>query len=282
MSCCWIGRGGNSARTSAGRFRITWPRSWTGWGSIDRTGWKLCAASVDYSSRRRGDRARSSMPRRAARGAGSRARRRLEPPLCRPLARRRAVNRHLHYAFTRRAWPPRALNSLPDAVSTGRTVQLLTSSDHAHTTVVSIRSVSDRLEAPRADALVDCSDRRVRGSVGSRTPIASAAEFASLWVSELPITSQFLYRVRCWLRPDGCIVASMPNVRHHSVVSSLLEGNWSYEPAGLLDETHLRFFTRATWSTFSNKRCSRSLSCSFVPGPGYEEWRRSGCPGEVA
>jgi hypothetical protein len=40
------------------------------------------------------------MPPRAARGAGSRARRRLEPPLCRPLARRRAVNGHLHYAFT--------------------------------------------------------------------------------------------------------------------------------------------------------------------------------------
>ena len=125
----------------------SWPRSWSGWGSIDRTGWKPCAASVDYSSRRRADRARSSMPRHAARGAGSRARRRLEPPLCRPLARRRAVNRHLHDAFTRRAWPPRALNSLPGAVSTGRTVQLLTSSDHAHTTVVSIGSVSDRLEA---------------------------------------------------------------------------------------------------------------------------------------
>ena len=84
-----------------------------GWGSIDRTGWKLCAASVDYSSRRRGDRARSSMPRRAARGAGSRARRRLEPRLCRPLARRRAVNRHLHYALTRRAWPARASTRCP-------------------------------------------------------------------------------------------------------------------------------------------------------------------------
>ena len=46
------------------------------------------------SSRRRGDRARSSMPRRAARGAGSRAMRRLEALLCRPLPRRRALNRH--------------------------------------------------------------------------------------------------------------------------------------------------------------------------------------------
>ncbi len=44
----------------------------------------------------------------------------------------------------------RALNSLPGAVSTGRTVPLVTSSDHARTTVVSIGSVSDRPEAPRA------------------------------------------------------------------------------------------------------------------------------------
>jgi len=30
MSCCWIGPAGSFARTSAGRFRITWPVSWTG------------------------------------------------------------------------------------------------------------------------------------------------------------------------------------------------------------------------------------------------------------
>jgi hypothetical protein len=130
MSRCWIGRGANSARTNVGRFRTTWRRSWSGWGSIDRTGWKPCAASVDYSSRRQGDRARSSMPRRAVRGVGSRARRRLEPPSCRPLTRCRAVNRQIHHAFTRRAWPPLALHSRPGAVLTGRTVQLLMLSDH--------------------------------------------------------------------------------------------------------------------------------------------------------
>jgi hypothetical protein len=64
------------------------------------------------------------MPQHAVRGAGSRARPRLEPPLCRRLAQRRAVNRHIYYAFTRRAWPPRALHSRPGAVLTGRTVQL--------------------------------------------------------------------------------------------------------------------------------------------------------------
>src|ERR1700733_14404754 len=52
----------------------------------EKTGWKRCAASVGCSSRRRGDRACLSMPRHAARGAGSRARRRPEWPFCRPPA----------------------------------------------------------------------------------------------------------------------------------------------------------------------------------------------------
>jgi len=55
---------------------------------------------------------------------------------------------------------------------------------------------------------------------------------------------RLLRRARDWLAPEGCLVASIPNVRHHSVVCSLLQGNWTYESAGLLDRTHLRFFTR--------------------------------------
>ena len=175
MSCCWIGRGGNSARTSAARFRITWPRSCSGWASIDRTGWKPCAASVDYSSRRRADLAHSSMPRHAARGAGSRARRPLEPPLCRPLARHRALKRHLHDAFTRRARPAGALDLVARrrADRTGRTVLRLTSSDHARTMVILKSSVSDRLGGSESG----CAGRFVRPT--------------SSWVSESP-TDKFM------------------------------------------------------------------------------------------
>ena len=60
--------------------------------------------------------------------------------------------------FHSRTRPPHALNSLPGADSTGRTVRLLTSSDPAQKTVVEIRSAANRLEAPRADALV-CLER---------------------------------------------------------------------------------------------------------------------------
>lgn len=46
------------------------------------------------------------------------------------------------------------------------------------------------------------------------------------------------------LAPDGRVVISVPNVAHVDVRLMLLSGRWDYRTDGLLDETHLRFFTR--------------------------------------
>jgi precorrin-6B methylase 2 len=46
-----------------------------------------------------------------------------------------------------------------------------------------------------------------------------------------------------WLRPGGVVIACLPNVQHLSLIVQLLRGQWRYEPEGLLDRTHLRFFT---------------------------------------
>jgi 2-polyprenyl-3-methyl-5-hydroxy-6-metoxy-1,4-benzoquinol methylase len=49
------------------------------------------------------------------------------------------------------------------------------------------------------------------------------------------------------LSSTGRVVASIPNVRHRSVLRPLvLHGQWQYEEQGVLDRTHLRFFTRAS------------------------------------
>jgi 2-polyprenyl-3-methyl-5-hydroxy-6-metoxy-1,4-benzoquinol methylase len=49
------------------------------------------------------------------------------------------------------------------------------------------------------------------------------------------------------LNPGGVVVASLPNVRHYSVVAPLvLRGTWRYKDAGILDRTHLRFFTASS------------------------------------
>jgi O-antigen biosynthesis protein len=49
------------------------------------------------------------------------------------------------------------------------------------------------------------------------------------------------------LAPGGHVLASIPNIRHYSVLYPLLSrGQWNYVDAGILDRTHLRFFTRSS------------------------------------
>lgn len=56
-----------------------------------------------------------------------------------------------------------------------------------------------------------------------------------------------LRKLAASLKPRGVVVASIPNVRHHKLVRRLFwSGQWRYEDAGILDRTHLRFFTRET------------------------------------
>jgi trans-aconitate methyltransferase len=57
---------------------------------------------------------------------------------------------------------------------------------------------------------------------------------------------RLLTRVRPRLAPGGCVVACVPNMQHWSVIARLARGELFYEDWGLLDRTHLRWFTRAT------------------------------------
>lgn len=52
-----------------------------------------------------------------------------------------------------------------------------------------------------------------------------------------------LTQIKKYLKPQGFILASIPNVMHYSVLRNLLLGYWTYEDAGILDKTHVRFFT---------------------------------------
>jgi 2-polyprenyl-3-methyl-5-hydroxy-6-metoxy-1,4-benzoquinol methylase len=46
-----------------------------------------------------------------------------------------------------------------------------------------------------------------------------------------------------WLAPGGRVVISVPNVAHLAIRLSLLMGRFDYFDRGILDRTHLRFFT---------------------------------------
>jgi SAM-dependent methyltransferase len=57
---------------------------------------------------------------------------------------------------------------------------------------------------------------------------------------------RLLARIRKVLPADGCVVASIPNAQHWSLQARLSVGDFRYTDGGLLDRTHLRWFTRVT------------------------------------
>jgi 2-polyprenyl-3-methyl-5-hydroxy-6-metoxy-1,4-benzoquinol methylase len=65
-------------------------------------------------------------------------------------------------------------------------------------------------------------------------------------LEHLPDPHVALERAQRWLRPDGRLVISLPNVAHWTVRLGLLLGRWEYRDRGILDDTHLRFFTRSS------------------------------------
>ena len=59
---------------------------------------------------------------------------------------------------------------------------------------------------------------------------------------------------------DCKIIASIPNIQHWSIQIRLLNGDFEYASTGLLDQTHIRFFTRKTMQTLFEKNGFKILS----------------------
>ncbi len=71
-----------------------------------------------------------------------------------------------------------------------------------------------------------------------------------------------------YLTKDGIIIASIPNVRHSSVLLPLLfQNKWEYQDAGVLDRTHLRFFVEKT--AIDLMTCSGLKLIKVAHNPGY-------------
>lgn len=54
-----------------------------------------------------------------------------------------------------------------------------------------------------------------------------------------------LDKVKYYLKNDGFIIVSMPNIRHYSAFKKIfLQGDFRYDPSGLFDYTHMRFYCK--------------------------------------
>lgn len=65
-----------------------------------------------------------------------------------------------------------------------------------------------------------------------------------------------LARLKTLLNPQGRLIVTGPNVAYWAVRKDLLLGRWNYTEAGILDRTHLHFYTAVGWR-------------SLIEGAGY-------------
>jgi 2-polyprenyl-3-methyl-5-hydroxy-6-metoxy-1,4-benzoquinol methylase len=65
-------------------------------------------------------------------------------------------------------------------------------------------------------------------------------------LEHLPNPEKALALAASLLKPNGHLVVSVPNVANLTIRLMLLFGIWEYHDRGILDRTHLRFYTRKT------------------------------------
>ncbi len=91
---------------------------------------------------------------------------------------------------------------------------------------------------------------------------------------------QTLKNIRVFMNIDSTLLACIPNAQHWSVQARLFTGMFVYEDKGLLDKTHLRWFTRKTIISLfeSTGYHIQSLTPRVFNEPGLERLK----PGLIA
>lgn len=89
-----------------------------------------------------------------------------------------------------------------------------------------------------------------------------------------------LAAVKRLLRPDGVVLVALPNFLFYPIRLRVLVGRFEYERDGILDETHLRFYTFASGAALLERSGLRLLD-AHAEG-GFPLWRiRNLLPGAV-
>jgi len=75
-----------------------------------------------------------------------------------------------------------------------------------------------------------------------------------------------LFLIKPHLKKKAKVIISVPNVAFVSVRLSLLFGNFNYRKFGILDETHLHFYTKVTFQKFLEKNGFKIEEMDFSSG----------------
>ena len=99
----------------------------------------------------------------------------------------------------------------------------------------------------RAEVLDVCSQDAFKDFKNENYDYIIFADVLEHLADPLPV----LIEAKKLLSPTGNIIISVPNVAHGSIRLSILNGQFDYTEEGLLDRTHLRFFTYKSLMKFA-------------------------------
>lgn len=92
-----------------------------------------------------------------------------------------------------------------------------------------------------------CLDRVYNMSAESESLPFNAKEFDLIIFADVlehlydPWTT--LERYKKFLKPNGLVLISLPNIQNWRIIYNLIRGRWQYTDYGIMDKTHVRFFT---------------------------------------
>ncbi|MMZ50432.1 Chondroitin synthase [compost metagenome] len=79
-----------------------------------------------------------------------------------------------------------------------------------------------------------------------------------------------------FLKADGVVITSVPNIAHNAIVMELLDGKFDYKELGLLDSTHVTFFTKKSMLDMHHQAGLKPVKLvATVVGPEQTEFRRN-------
>lgn len=95
--------------------------------------------------------------------------------------------------------------------------------------------------------------------------------------------SEVLDELKSFLKPEGYFLLSIPNVAHASIKANLLLNDWSYTELGILDKTHLRFFTASSIVNFlaNSQLVIKDLTTTKLYVDGYQKHKVDELPREI-
>jgi 2-polyprenyl-3-methyl-5-hydroxy-6-metoxy-1,4-benzoquinol methylase len=166
--------------------------------------------------------------------------------------------------------PPHAATMLEVGSGTAAFAASVKAGRALHVTVIEPFAAAAEVAQRRVDrVIVEPIETAVKGLLGERFDCVLLNDVLEHLVDPWAV----LRDLRPLVAPGGCVVASIPNVRYWPVFFDyVVGGHWNYRGSGVLDRTHLRFFTR---NSLASLFASSGFSLDKVEGinPNPLSWR---------